>query len=711
MATLIICEKNNAAQRVASILAKGKYNKTFINRVPVFRFPWNDTEGIVVGLRGHILNFDYPKEFKNWNIDDLEKLVATAPVKHTTASWIMNALQDLAKQVDTVIVATDFDREGELIGAEAISVMNLKPDIKVLRARFSALTGPEINGAFENLIELDHNLAKAAEARQIVDLAWGAVLTRFMSTSTGKLGADFLSVGRVQSPSLAIIVNREKEIENFDPQPFWEILADLDKEKHFFARHAHGLFWEKEEADKVFEAAKDAKIAKVLEAESKTVPDRPPAPFNTTVFLAEASKMGLSASRAMSIAERLYNDGLLSYPRTDNTVYPRTLPIRHILEKLTKSDLGKEAAEILAQEKLRPSRGKMQTTDHPPIHPVGAATKTKLKGDDWRVYELVVRRFLATLAPDAMIERGSALFDINGEQFEATGHETLEKGWQAYYPYFKFKDIFIPKLEKGEEIPVVKVRGREGKTEPPRRYSQGTLIREMEKLGLGTKSTRHEIVQKLYDRNYVQGSQMRPTIAGTVIVETLEENADMIVKPDMTSQLEEDMTQIADGKIDQKKVVKESQDMLASSLKVLFEHKDNIHKEVNEALKNQNQMGPCPKCGKGNLLIRKSKRGKRFMACDAYPDCENTYALPQYGAITAHLEPCKACEGPQVKVVMNRRKPQEMCLDIDCKSNKKRRESYEKYKAGLTGSKAPAKKPAKKAPAKKKPAAKKPAKK
>ena len=142
-----------------------------------------------------------------------------------------------------------------------------------------------------------------------------------------------------------------------------------------------------------------------------------------------------------------------------------------------------------------------------------------------------------------------------------------------------------------------------------------------------------------------------------------------------------------------------------------------FHKEVNEALKNQNQMGQCPKCGKGNLLIRKSKRGKRFMACDAYPDCENTYALPQYGAITAHLEPCKACDGPQVKVVMNRRKPQEMCLDLDCKSNKKRRESYAKYKAGLEDSK----KPAKKAPAKKKPlptvkepkaaAAKKPAKK
>jgi len=680
MATLVICEKNNAAQRVASILSKGKYNKTFINRVPVFRFPWNNTEGIVVGLRGHILNFDYPKEFKSWNIDDLEKLVTIPPVKNTTASWITNALQDLGKQVDTVIVATDFDREGELIGAEAVSVMKLKPDIKILRARFSALTGPEINGAFENLIELDHNLAKAAEARQIVDLAWGAVLTRFMSTATGKLGADFLSVGRVQSPTLALIVDREKEIENFEPQPFWEVLADLEKGRHFFAKHAHGLFWEKEEADAALLAARDAKAAKVIEAEMKEVAERPPAPFNTTVFLAEASRMGISASRAMSIAERLYNDGLLSYPRTDNTVYPKTLPIRHILEKLTKSDMGKEAAEILAQERLRPTRGKMQTTDHPPIHPVGAATQAKLKGDNWRIYELVVRRFLATLAPDALVERGNAKFDISGQEFLATGQKTLDPGWQKYYPYIKFQDIYIPKLEKGEEITVVKIRGREGKTEPPRRYSQGNLIREMEKLGLGTKSTRHEIVQKLYDRSYVQGGQVRPTTTGRAVIEALEDNADMIVKPNMTNQLEENMTHIAEGNISQDKVVTESQEMLASSLKVLFEHKENIHKEINEALKNQNQMAQCPKCSKGNLVIRKSKRGKRFMACDAYPDCENTYPLPQYGSITPHGESCKVCEGPQVKVVMNRRKPQDMCLDIECKANKERRAKYNKSK-------------------------------
>jgi DNA topoisomerase-1 len=696
MATLVICEKNNAAQRVATFLSRGKYSKTYQNRVQVFRFPWEGTECLVVGLRGHILNLDYPKEFQSWNIDDLGKMVSTQPLKVSTAPWILNAIRDLAKQVDTVIVATDFDREGELIGAEAVSVMNLRPDIVVKRARFSALTGPEIYRAFENLIELDHNLAKAAETRQIVDLAWGAVLTRFMSTATGKLGSDFLSVGRVQSPTLALVVDREKEIETFQPQPFWEIIADMEKKRHFFARHEHGLFWQKPDADSVFDRVREAKLANVLEVKKEEGFERPPSPFSTTLFLAEASRIGISAARAMSVAEGLYNDGLISYPRTDNTVYPPTLPLKSILTKLEKTEFAKEVGEILAQERLHPSRGSRQTTDHPPVHPVDAATREQLKGDQWRIYELVVRRFLATLAPAAKVLRSEATFDINGEKFIAHGHETLESGWHAYYPYIKFTDTFIPELDKGESVNVVNIRGREGKTEPPKRYTQGTLIRDMEKLGLGTKSTRHEIVQKLFDRGYVQGSQIRPTASGRAIIVALEDNADQIARTEMTSRLEEDMTQIAEGAKDQETVVSESQEMLAKSLDILMAHRDNIKDEVTEALRNQNQMGICPKCKTGYLVMRRSKRGKRFIACNAYPECENTYPLPQFGTILAHESPCKKCGGPQVRMAMNRRKPVDVCLDINCKANRDRLKKYGKAKAAAKAKPRPGKKAGKK---------------
>ena len=136
----------------------------------------------------------------------------------------------------------------------------------------------------------------------------------------------------------------------------------------------------------------------------------------------------------------------------------------------------------------------------------------------------------------------------------------------------------------------------------------------------------------------------------------------------------------AEGRKEQQSVVEESQEMLAKSLDILMAHRENIKAEVNEALKNQNQMGTCPKCGKGYLVLRKSKRGKRFMACNAYPDCENTYPLPQFGTILPNEEPCKKCSGPQVKMVMNRRKPIEVCLNMDCKANKDRISKYKKAK-------------------------------
>lgn len=672
MVSVVICEKNNAAQRVAAILSKGSYQKTYVNKVPVLRFPWDGGECAVIGMKGHILNFDYPKEFKNWNLDDLKDMVRTAPIKSPMAGWIVAALKQLAKEADDVIVATDFDREGELIGAEAVTVMGLKDSVKIRRARFSALTAAEVLRAFENLIDLDRNLATAAETRQIVDLAWGAILTRFMSTSTGKMGADFLSVGRVQSPTLALVVDREKEIEAFVPKPFWEIQVDLEKGRHFFASHSHGVFWEKDEADKVLEKVKNAKLAKVLEHNAEEKDEYPPAPFNTTQFLSEASRMGISAARAMAVAERLYNDGLISYPRTDNTVYPPSLPLKGILEELKKSEFSEEASKLLAQKKLRASRGKKQTTDHPPIHPVGAATKKDLSGDDWRIYELVVRRFLATLAPPARVLSSSATFDIKKEEFKANGHRVLDRGWYDYYPYFSTKEVFLPELKKGEEINVVGVRGREGKTEPPRRFTQGYLIREMENIGLGTKSTRHEIVQKLYDRGYVQGTDVAPTTTGRAVIQALEDNADMISKPDMTRQLEDDMTEIENGKKTQGEVVSESQKMLAQSLDVLMEHRDNIKKEVSEALKEQTRLAECPKCG-GDLVVRKSKRGKRFVGCNSYPDCENTYPLPQYGNIVLHEKRCKDCEGPQIKLIAKRRRPEIMCLDMDCEANQKRK--------------------------------------
>ncbi len=669
MTCLIICEKNNAAQRISTILSSGKYNKTFVNKVPVFRFAYNKKDCTVVGLRGHILGLDYPPEFKRWQLHNLEELAKTDPIKKPTVGSIASALKTVSSGIEEIIIATDFDREGELIGAEALEIVQ-KKGMTIKRARFSALTKPEVENAFENLIDVDMNLAKAAETRQIIDLAWGAALTRFVSIVSDQTGRDFLSVGRVQSPTLALVVDREMEIEKFDPKAFWEISANLEKKDEkgtFTAKHDHGIFWETEEASKAFalvEKAKEAKIGKVVKEEKK---DYPPNPFSTTQFLLDANRMGISPARAMNVAESLYTEGFISYPRTDNTVYPKSLPIKRILQDLVmNSDLSKEAESILSQGSIRPTRGKKETTDHPPIHPVSGAKKSKLVGERWAIYELVTRRFLATLAQAAEVVLTNAEVDIDGEKFKAQGHNTTYRGWYDIYTYYKIKDTFIPDLKEGELVPIIQVMKRESKTKPPNRFNQGSVIKEMENLGLGTKSTRHEIIQKLYDRRYIDGTQLQPTTTGRALIKALEESAEQITQHEMTSTLEEDMELVAQGKKKMEEVIDESKGMLLRSLKTLEKNKDKVRKEIKDALNKQSFIADCPSCDGGQLMIRWSKRGKRFVGCSGYPACSNTYALPQSGLVVPHEEKCDRCGTPAIKLINKGRKPAKLCLDLDC---------------------------------------------
>ena len=445
------------------------------------------------------------------------------------------------------------------------------------------------------------------------------------------------------------------------------------KEASFKAKHGHGTFWEEDEAIKAFSKVENAKEATVTKVEKEEKKDYPPNPFNTTQFLLDANRQGISPSRAMSIAESLYTEGWISYPRTDNTVYPKSLPIKSIVQELLHSDLAKEAGMILSQDRIIPTKGMKETTDHPPIHPVTGAKRSQLAGEKWTIYELVVRRFLATLAPSAIVHTTSAELDIEGEKFKADGKTTVERGWYDIYIYYKPKDTFIPDLVKGEKIPVQKMNNRKSETKPPNRFNQGSIIREMEKLGLGTKSTRHEIVQKLYDRRYIEGTLLQPTTTGKALIEALEESAEKITQHEMTSLLEEDMEQVALGKKTMEEVIDESKKMLVQSLKTLEKNKDKVRKGIKDALSKQSFIGDCPKCG-GQLMIRWSKRGKRFVGCSGYPGCNNTYPLPQSGLILPHEEKCDRCGTPAIKFIQKRRKPLKLCLDLDCqmKENNKK---------------------------------------
>jgi len=656
---LVICEKNIAARRIANILSSGNARSRRIGNIPVYEFTRDNEPWGVIGLKGHIVNLDFPSGFNQWTKTSLQSLIHVEPYKKIKEKAIVSALQDFADKGPDLIVATDFDREGELIGVEALDLIK-QPTKKIggiARARFSALTNYEVKNAFDKLVDVDYNLSSAGEARQIIDLVWGAVLTRFISLASNRLGKEFLSIGRVQSPTLAILVDREREIKSFVPKLFWQIIATLNKDKTFSAIHVEDKFWDADKANKVYE-----KVKKTIESEF------PPSPFNTTSFLQSASAIGFSASNAMSIAEELYMYGLISYPRTDNTVYPRTLGIKSILQRLLNSRFSKEAEEVSKNGRSVPTRGKKFSSDHPPIHPVGVPTTNQLNSNQERIYELVCRRFLATLAKDAVSETCNVSIDISDEEFKAKGYRLVEPNWKNIYTYFKQKETPLPDLNKGEKIDVSKIRLKEDKTKPPSRYTQGSLIAKMEDLSLGTKSTRHEIISKLYSRKYITGSPPVPTATGFAVTDAIENYS--ISKPDMTAQLEKDMDEIAEGKKTLKETVGESRNMLAQVMKSLEKDKDSIKLKIKDALREQKLIGKCPSCGH-DMIMRSSKKGKRFVGCTNYPKCNNTYSLPQKGSVVKTDKACSKCGAPVVRVKMMDRRYWYLCLNSSCPGKKK----------------------------------------
>jgi len=672
---LIVTEKFNASVRIATILSGGKSRRSYVEGTPVFEFTQGEDRVQVVGLRGHIINLDYPDALNDWARVDLKELVWAEPQKVVTAGKIGAALKTLAAQADEVVIATDFDREGELIGVEALGLIReARPEIRVRRARFSALTKWDIEDAFSNLVDVDFPLAASAESRQSVDLAWGAVLTRFISIASKQLGRDFLSVGRVQSPTLALIVDREREIENFVPQDFWTVHAKFRKDVagapiEFETNHEHGPFWARREAETAMAEAEAAERGLVREYIQNDREERPPPPFNTTMFVAEANRIGFGAAQAMRIAEDLYQSGFISYPRTDNTVYPSTVNLRSVLEKLSESPFAAEARELAGQERIVPSRGRTEATDHPPIYPVQGVGRDKVKRQDhWRIYELVVRRFLATVAPNAVAEAAEAKIELGGQVFLAEGYRVKELGWRKYYPYWVVREAILPPLLVDESLervgPAVL---REDRTKPPGRYSEGSLIQEMERLGLGTKSTRHEIIKKLYDRKFIEGKYPRPTTSGRAVIEALEDHAERITQPEMTAHLEADMEGIATGVRAREDVVRESQQMLSEVLETLEANREAIGQEIEAALREQNYIGKCNVCKEGNLTVIRSRRGSRFLGCDRYPACRNTHPLPQIGIIQSAEENCPECGAPMIKHT-DRGRTTSYCVASDCPS-------------------------------------------
>jgi DNA topoisomerase-1 len=661
---LVVAEKPIAAKRIASILGSPKS----VLKAGVECYQLEDS--IVVPLKGHIMDVDFPKKYANWGQTDLFALTVAPLLYEPTQQSIVKALESFAPQCSELIISTDYDREGESIGKEAVLAIQKKnPTIKVKRVKFSALTPQEVKSAFSKPVEFDWSLADSADARREIDLIWGAVLTRYVSLTSRRLGREFLSVGRVQSPVLALIVDLEKEILAFKPEPFWviSILCDKDGEKFTATYHEERIF------NKVRAVALSAlkfKDAEVKAVEKKQMELKPPTPFNTTEFLRAASLVGIQPAAAMSIAEKLYMEGFTSYPRTDNTVYPESLDLKEILQKLGKSkEFGKLADKILKQKKLKPTQGPKKATDHPPIHPVEVADKAKLSLQEWKVYALIVHRFLATFAPSCFLDTVKVTLDHGGEKFVARGKTIAEKGWREFYPYSKTNEVELPELAEKEKVGVDKLDLKNDETKPKPRYTPAALIKLMENLNLGTKATRAEILQKLLYRGYVSGKQnLTPSPIAFSVIDALEKYALDIAKPDMTAALEQEMNLVEQGKKAKDDVVAESRAMLNKVLKELVSHQDQIAKTLQEALMAESIVGKCLSCG-GNLRIIQTNRGTRFIGCSGYPKgCRVSFPLPAKGGIKVTGKMCEHCKLPIIEVRFFKKRPFEMCINHKCPS-------------------------------------------
>ena len=719
---LIVTEKNDAAGQIARLLSdSGKPKADKVYDTPVYRFRRGGEDCVTIGLRGHILQPDFPPELKfndeegwfgvtaegevlpadvpdglarppydtkrkpylkdgidikGWKIASLPYLV-WAPIEKTPAEkGIIRSLKNLAKKADSVVIGTDFDREGELIGSDALrQIREVAPDVPVSRARYSAFTKAEIDHAFNNLVELDQDLADAGESRQYIDLIWGAVLTRYLTTARFSGFGNTRSAGRVQTPTLALVVERERERMAFKPEDYWVIFGEAShgEDDPFKVSHTTARFWDKDAADTAYANVAQAKEARVTAVERKSRTQRPPAPFNTTSLQAAAAAEGISPARAMRLAESLYMDGLISYPRVDNTVYPSSLDLKDCVRTISKvPQYAPTCKALLSQPKLTATRGKQETTDHPPIYPTGAADPEKLQPAAWKLYNLIARRFLATLMGPATIEGTKVTFDVNGEPFQASGNVLANPGFRSIYPYGLKKDDQLPELHEGDVCDVEKMDLLAKQTEPPARYSQGKLIQEMEKRGLGTKSTRASIIDTLYQRKYLKNDPCEPSQLGMAIIDALNTYAPRITTPEMTSELEDDMTKVAEGTDTQTQVVTHSRALLAGMMDGLIEHTEDLSEAIADAVTADAKIGVCPKCGRDLVVKTSAKTRGSFAGCMGWPDCDVTYPLPQgrIEALEGEAAVCPDCGAPRIKVQPFRQKAYETCINPACPTNR-----------------------------------------
>lgn len=686
---LLITEKPQAAFKIATALADGKALKENLKGAPYYKITRGKKDIVVVCAVGHLYGLDQKESSWKFPVFD----IAWQPAYETkkTAAFskkYLQAIKKLCKDANEFTVATDYDIEGEVIGLNIIKYACKQKDAS--RMKFSTLTKPDLVEAYENKSKtLDWGQANAGEARHYLDWYNGINFSRALTSAYKTTGGfKVLSIGRVQGPALKIIVDKENEIKAFKPVAFWQIELNGGVNKgDIIAWHMKDKFWEKKEAKGVMKKVKGQKKGAVAKVETNQFKQAPPNPFDLTALQVEAYRVfKVHPKETLSLAQELYTAGFISYPRTSSNQLPAKIGFSKILAQLSQQkDYIQLCNKLLKQSKLIPNNGKKTDPAHPAIYPTGIFPKLGVERVA-KIYDLIVRRFMATFGEAALRETMQIHVDVKKEIFVAKGTRTVKKGWFEYYgDYVRLEEEELPTVKIGDIVDVKKITLHEKETQPPKRYTPASIIKELEKRGLGTKATRSQIVDTLFQRNYVHGTKsIEATELGINTIKTLEKYVPKIIDESLTRHFEEEMEKIRVGKRKKEEVLEEAENEITNLIGDFKKHE----KEVGESLKKayweakdmMSTLGSCPSCKEGVLMIRKGKFGS-FAACNKYPKCKTTFSLPDNAMIKPSKNVCKTCGMPMVLAVKKRKKPMEFCLNPNCKS---------KYVEGKAGKEAKA---------------------
>ncbi|MBI3634233.1 MAG: type I DNA topoisomerase [Candidatus Yonathbacteria bacterium] len=521
---------------------------------------------------------------------------------------VVHEIDTLAKRASEVLLATDPDREGEAIAWHIAEACKLK---KPKRIVFHEITKNAIEEALKHPRVIDENLRTAQEARRVLDRLVGYDLSGLIWKKV-RYG---LSAGRVQSPALRIIMEREREIRAFIPEAYFTLTAQVKTQKGD-SLEMHCTEEPRNEAivKNILKIGRNNPWL-VREIKESEVGRKPKAPFITsTLQQAASSRYGFAPSRTMGIAQKLYERGLITYMRTDSTNLSNDAQ-KNIIAEIIKR-YGKGAVEA----RVFQTKSKNAQEAHEPIRPTDIGKNTQgINPEEKKLYELIWARTIASQMADAKLARTTILANVkenNIPDFSVTGSRVILPGWLSADPDARGEDVELPKVTEGEMLTLIELTDEAKFTEPPARYSEAGLVKELEKRGIGRPSTYASIIKTIVDRGYVfkDGKTLKPTDTGDVVSSFLETNFANYISDVFTAEMEDKLDDIANGTREYVKTLKEFYTPFLKEIK----EKDKLDKIT--TLGKADPKYKCPKCN-SSMVIKLSKNGK-FLSCSKYPDCD-----------------------------------------------------------------------------------------